>query len=93
MGEAYSPKGGKQRVKSGTSCQAYTSKIPYDVSGWYAGGNLFFGGLIGYLIVDPMTGAMWTLKDLHVNLESGLPVSSLSGGSVAPKKILQVISP
>lgn len=40
------------------------------VDGWYAGGNLLFGGLIGYLIVDPATGAMWTLKDLHVSLQN-----------------------
>lgn len=26
-------------------------------------GNLLFGGLIGMLIVDPITGAMWKLKD------------------------------
>ena len=32
------------------------------VSGWYIGGNLVFGGLIGYLIVDPLTGAMWVLE-------------------------------
>jgi len=31
------------------------------VNGWYAGGNLLIGGLIGYLAVDPATGAMWTL--------------------------------
>ncbi len=31
------------------------------VNGWYIGGNLLIGGLIGYLIVDPLTGAMWTL--------------------------------
>jgi len=30
------------------------------VSGWYAG-NLIFGGLIGMLIVDPLTGAMYNL--------------------------------
>lgn len=28
---------------------------------WYAGGNLVFGGLIGYLIVDPITGGMWNM--------------------------------
>jgi len=32
------------------------------VSGWYVGGNLVFGGLIGYLIVDPITGSMWNLS-------------------------------
>ena len=30
------------------------------VSGWYFG-NLLFGGLIGMLIVDPLTGAMYNL--------------------------------
>jgi hypothetical protein len=30
------------------------------VSGWYFG-NILFGGLIGLLIVDPATGAMWNI--------------------------------
>ena len=30
------------------------------VDPWYIG-NLVFGGAIGFLIVDPLTGAMWTL--------------------------------
>jgi hypothetical protein len=30
--------------------------------GWYIGGNLLFGGGMGFLIVDPATGAMWTLE-------------------------------
>jgi hypothetical protein len=30
------------------------------VNGWYVG-NLFIGGLLGMLIVDPATGAMWSL--------------------------------
>lgn len=37
-------------------------------NGWYIGGNLIFGGLIGYLIVDPLTGAMWTLDPEEVNV-------------------------
>ena len=31
-------------------------------SGWYIGGNILIGGLIGWLIVDPATGSMWKLK-------------------------------
>ena len=31
------------------------------LNGWYLCGNLLFGGLVGHLIVDPLTGAMWTL--------------------------------
>src|SRR6516225_5305984 len=35
-------------------------KLDSSVSGWYFG-NLLFGGLIGMLIVDPLTGAMFNL--------------------------------
>lgn len=35
------------------------------VDGWYFG-NILFGGLIGLLIVDPATGAMWRLNDTVV---------------------------
>lgn len=41
-------------------------------NGWYIGGNIIFGGLIGWLIVDPATGAMWTLdpEEIDVNLKA-----------------------
>ena len=32
------------------------------IDGWYFG-NILIGGLIGLLIVDPATGAMWALND------------------------------
>ncbi|MCK7477558.1 MAG: hypothetical protein M0C28_08815 [Candidatus Moduliflexus flocculans] len=32
-------------------------------NGWYMG-NIVFGGLIGIVIVDPLTGAMWRLDEL-----------------------------
>lgn len=35
------------------------------LNGWYLG-NILFGGLIGILIVDPLTGAMWRLDSLYV---------------------------
>lgn len=38
-----------------------TFKMRRTVSGWYALGNLVVGGLIGYLVVDPYSGKMWTL--------------------------------
>ena len=37
-------------------------------NGWYLG-NLVFGGLLGILVVDPLTGAMWRLPEtVHVDL-------------------------
>lgn len=39
-----------------------TVPIHANLNGWYFG-NILFGGLIGLLIVDPATGAMWRLDD------------------------------
>ena len=41
-----------------------TQSVPLNASinGWYFA-NLLFGGIIGLLIVDPATGAMWRLDD------------------------------
>lgn len=36
------------------------------VNGWYFG-NIVFGGAIGFLILDPATGAMWTLNPREIN--------------------------
>ena len=60
---------GKDGFFSGASYRITLSKEGYDnktiiiqskLDGWYWG-NILFGGLIGMLIVDPATGAMWTL--------------------------------
>jgi hypothetical protein len=49
----------------------YQTEIHRGISGWYIAGNLVFGGLIGWLIVDPLTGAMWTLPpDVSATLTS-----------------------
>lgn len=52
-------------VKEGYAPQ--TTEIRSTINGWYIG-NLLFGGLIGLLIVDPATGAMWTLDNKDINL-------------------------
>jgi hypothetical protein len=42
--------------------------VEAQLSGWYIG-NALFGGLIGWLIVDPITGKMWKLpKEVNANL-------------------------
>ncbi|RXK87172.1 peptidase associated/transthyretin-like domain-containing protein [Filimonas effusa] len=44
--------------------------VKFSLKGWYFG-NLLFGGIIGFLVVDPLTGAMWKIdQDYFVaNLE------------------------
>ena len=39
--------------------------IQYKLEGWYFG-NILFGGIIGMLIVDPATGAMWAPKTQNI---------------------------
>jgi uncharacterized protein YceK len=48
--------------------QDQTAILDSSVNDWYFG-NLVLGGLTGLLIVDPLTGAMWSLPEsLQVNL-------------------------
>ena len=50
-----------------------TQTIPVTASanGWYIGGNIIFGGLIGWFIVDPLNGAMYNLSPEHINASLG----------------------
>jgi len=58
--------------KSGYSSQ--TIPVTGSPNGWYVAGNLLFGGLIGYLIVDPLTGKMYNLSP--ENISATLPTST-----------------
>ena len=70
-----------------------TLKISSTAGGWYLWGNLGFGGLIGWLVVDPLTGAMWNLEpehlDIPLNKKSGRTQASTSFNVVS----LEDISP
>ncbi len=55
-GEKYSIKYSKDGYSDGLSV------IDSSLSGWYIG-NLLFGGLLGMLVIDPTTGAMWKLPE------------------------------
>lgn len=67
-----------------------SSSVSADINGWYFG-NLLFGGVIGMLIVDPATGAMWKLEDTYsVNLPQAKKVTLKGGQSVEAVPISDV---
>ncbi len=56
--------------------------INYKLNGWYFG-NLLFGGVIGMLIVDPASGAMWKIANPVVD-ETLSPATSTTSGAIEP---------
>ena len=64
-----------------------TKEIKRGVDGWYIAGNFFIGGLIGWLIVDPATGAMWTLpKEVTATLKATQETPSETPETQSPTK-------
>jgi hypothetical protein len=55
-----------------------TVALTAEMNGWYMG-NILIGGLVGMLVVDPASGAMWSLPDnVNANLT---PLASMSDGN------------
>ncbi len=79
-------------------CKDVEFNITSRVNGWYIGGNFVFGGLIGYLIVDPLTGSMWTLKPQIENIKNvtvqkkSISIRLLSDLSINEKNNLQPVN-
>jgi len=48
-----------------------TIPITSSANGWYIGGNIIFGGLIGWFIVDPLNGGMYTLSPEQITSSLG----------------------
>lgn len=61
--------------------ESRTMMISSSVNGWYIGGNLIFGGLIGWLIVDPLSGAMYNLSPDTINATLGESVATSDDGN------------
>lgn len=60
---------GKARYQVKFEKAGYATKtvpVEFKLDGWYFG-NILLGGLIGMLIVDPATGAMWKLETDFIN--------------------------
>ena len=56
--------GGKEYVVEISKEGYETQEVPVESrpNGWYIAGNVLFGGLIGWFIVDPLNGDMYTLS-------------------------------
>ena len=53
------------------------------VSAWYVAGNIAFGGLIGWLIIDPLTGGMWTISPEEVDATMAGMTSAHDDGTLS----------
>ncbi len=75
---------------SKTGYETSKTEIAAGVNGWYFG-NILFGGVIGMLIVDPATGAMWKLEDVYsINLPSAKKMTLKNGRTVTAVDLAQV---
>ena len=73
--------------------KAQTITIDAKVNGWYLGGNLVFGGLIGWLVVDPLTGKMYKLSAESVNATLPSTTASNTSNDGIHIALLQDLSP
>lgn len=55
-------------------------QITASANGWYIGGNIVFGGILGWFIVDPFNGNMYNLSPEVINT-SMLAKTSQNGKS------------
>lgn len=65
-----------------------TTYLTAGLDGWYIG-NILFGGLVGILIVDPLTGAMFSLKD---SIHGTLQPEDAKSSSIMSNGKLKVVS-
>lgn len=63
-----------------------TNQLTPSLDGWYVG-NILFGGIIGLLIVDPATGAMYKLPD-----RSAVTLSPLAADAENVPSTLNIVS-
>lgn len=77
-------------------------KVTPSMNGWYIG-NILFGGIIGLLIVDPATGAMYSLNTKETNvvlndlnkdsLQANAQTLTIVSTNVLSKEVLEKAQP
>lgn len=65
-------------------------QIKSSVNGWYIAGNLVFGGLIGWFILDPLNGGMYTLSPDQITSTLGEAESAKLTGNDGTLSIVLV---
>lgn len=60
--------------------QTKTVPVEFKLNGWYFG-NLLFGGVLGMLIIDPATGAMYKIETEFLN-ETLLPTKTTASNEL-----------
>lgn len=64
-----------------------TISVKSSPNGWYLAGNLIFGGLIGWFIVDPLNGAMYTLSPENLSTTLGKKTAYKDGTVISSDAI------
>jgi hypothetical protein len=62
---------------------------------WYLAGNIFGGGLYGYLLIDPNSGAMWTLSPtapMYNDFQGGLFIDMIGNASPSVRPYLTPVN-
>ena len=59
--------------------------VTFSIDGWYFG-NVLIGGVLGMLIIDPATGAMWKINTEFINVT----LNRLNSSAVPEMNILNV---
>lgn len=66
--------------------ETQTIPVTSHPNGWYIAGNLIFGGLIGWFIVDPLNGDMYNLSPENINASMSVKTShnnTATNGSIS----------
>ena len=69
-----------------TGYQPLEFEIRHDINGWYWG-NFALGGLLGFLVVDPLTGGMWELKPDKIDAQL-VPMQTPAAVSLGGRRLV-----
>ena len=69
--------------------EPYQQRLNYRLDGWYFG-NIIFGGLIGQLVVDPLTGAMFKPEEEFIFIDLGTDDGGLGSAAGPALRVIEL---